>query len=203
MKNSIKLALNQFLPAAVVITLLSGFFFLGLNQNYRSSANDPQIQYIQGIVDYLTGAEAKPEDVTGTQKISVENSLDPFIIIFDTERKSVAANAQLKDGTPIPPEKRFEIKKDQNKFFSYFSNNGQKRFTWVPQKGVKIAAVLDSYEKDGKLAGYVLVGRNLKEIEKRTVNLGLLVTFGWLITMVSTFTTILMVNLRGSKKTEK
>jgi len=47
---------------------------------------------------------------------------------------------------------------------------GGNRFTWEPQKGVRIAAVVMKFSSSSS-SGYVLAGRSLKEIEKREQDL--------------------------------
>ena len=63
--------------------------------------------------------------------------------------------------------------------------NGQNRVTWEPKEGVRIAAVVTRYD-----GGFVLSGRSLREVEKRTEMLSKEVMVVWVITLGITFLAI-------------
>ena len=70
-----------------------------------------------------------------------------------------SARASRNGQTPTPPKGVFE----------YARNHGEERFSWQPvlgrQNGVRIAAVLERV--NGPQPGFVLAGRNLREVEAR------------------------------------
>jgi hypothetical protein len=86
--------------------------------------------------------------------------------IFDKDGKVVGSSGKLGADSPTPPSGVFDRTKQKNDDI----------FTWQPQKGVRIAAVLRKADGD---KGFVLVGRNLREIERRTEHLIKIVGVAW------------------------
>lgn len=167
---------KKFLPFAIVITAFCGLIYLAVQQNYRISANDPQIQISEDYANYLSqGGVIKfpPQSI-----IDFSKSLYAFEMIFDSSKKLVTYSGISKGKIPELP----------SGVFDYTKKNGQDRFTWQPEKGVRIAAVLTYFK--GRNEGYILVGRSLREIEIREDNL-LKIVFGvWFATIVVTFLSI-------------
>ena len=129
--------LKQWVPLAVLATLLCGVIYLVIQQNDRLGANDPQVQYTQDIKVALEQGTT-PDQITGQSKVDIANSLDPFIIIYGTSKSITATSASLNNGSPSIP----------SGVLDSVAKNGEARVTWQPQKGVRIAAVVLKY-KDG------------------------------------------------------
>lgn len=155
---------------------MCGLVYVVAQQNYRQSANDPQIAYAQDISASLnTGVS--PQEIIPPAKIDISKSLATFIMVFDTSNKLVLSTGEIKGEVPTVP----------SGVFSYVKKNGEDRLTWAPQKGVRVATVVTKY-KDG----YVLVGRSLKEVEARVSTLTTYVVAAWLTTLVVTFASIVI-----------
>ncbi|HEX8964956.1 MAG TPA: hypothetical protein VF820_00820, partial [Patescibacteria group bacterium] len=75
---------------------------------------------------------------------------------------------------------------------------GEDRITWQPEKGVRIAAVIDKLSGDKK--GFVLVGRNLREIESRENYSELVCGFGWIACLFVAFVTTIFSPFPQNKK---
>ncbi len=163
--------LKRFLPLGITITLLCGLVYVLLQQNYRIAANDPQLQFSTDIAESLNQGNP-PEVVIPATNVDMQKSLAVFIMVFNKEGKVVLSTGQLAGKIP-------EIPKG---VFDFTAKNGQDKITWQPQKGVRAAIVVVPYKE-----GYVLVGRSLREIEKRINMLGFEVFLGWVITILAAF----------------
>lgn len=135
--------------------------YLLVQQTIRLSANDPQIQIAQDIkITLIANKPAAYESL-----IDIKSSLSPFIMVFDMKGNTITSQASLFGKTPKLPDG----------VFSYTKTYGQDRFTWQPTSGVRIAAVIIAYPH-----GYILVGRNIEEIENREQQLEYITFAGWL-----------------------
>lgn len=152
----------------MVITLIFGTIYAAVQQDYRQSANDPQIQIAEDTVASLERG-ARPQPVPLASQLDISKTLSPFIIIYSATGTPMFATAQLGGKEPTLPEG----------VLSYTEDHGENRLTWQPQDDVRIAAVIKT-----STAGYVLVGRSLREIEKRESELSLQVLLGWLASVI-------------------
>lgn len=178
--------IKAWISLAVVITALCGLIYLAVQQDIRQSANDPQIQISEDIADSLTAGK-KLEEILPSLDIDISKSLSPFIIIFNDTGKPITSNAQLSGRIPTPPPG----------VFSYTKKHGQDRFTWEPKTGVRIAAVVTSFKQG---SGFVLVGRSLREVEKREDRLFKHVGLAWGISLAATFITTMFFAFFNKKK---
>jgi hypothetical protein len=115
--------------------------------------------------------------------VDIARSLSPFVIAYDDQGRPLASQAQLDGKTPVPP----------SGVFNYVRQHGDERVSWQPRRSVRIAAVVQRV--NGPQPGFVLAGRNMREVEAREQQveqmaglawiamLGLIllgtVTFGW------------------------
>jgi len=98
------------------------------------------------------------------------------VIIYDNTGKPLASSGFLNGEVPVPPMGVFE----------YVRENGENRLTWEPQAGVRSAIVVNKFTNDTGF-GFVLVGRNMRETEKREADLMMKVGFGLLATLLLSF----------------
>ncbi|MGE5392421.1 MAG: hypothetical protein ACM3NH_01630 [Candidatus Saccharibacteria bacterium] len=177
------------LPLAVIITVVFGTVYAVVQQNYRMNANDPQIQIVQDVSDLLaTGQD--PQNAIPQSTVDVSRSLAPFIIVFDDKGTATGSSVTIGTDKPVPPAGVFDKARTK----------GENRFTWQPQKGVRIAAVLAHYE--GSKPGFVLVGRSLREVERRESMLLLQVAVAWAVSIiVSAF--LVVLNRPGKREEEQ
>ena len=180
----IKILLN-WLPLFIVTTLLSLTLLVAVQQNYRLSANDPQIQFSLEVKELLAEG-VPPEALLGENRIDFAQSLSPFVIIYDQAGSVVASTGYVDGQVPSMPQG----------VFAKTVKVGKTAFTWQPMKGVRTAVVVAKYETNGT-TGFVLVGRSLSEIEARIMRLGLIVGLGWLATSIATLVFSIVV---GRKK---
>ena len=161
---------RQWLPLGIAITALLFIGYIMTQQAYRSSANDPQIQLAIDTVAALNNG-ASPKLLEQNDHFDISTSLAPFIIIYSNTGDPVASTGLLNNVIPKPPAGVFQ----QVRLY------GEDRLTWQPEPEVRIAAVAMRYN-----GGFVVVGRSLREVEKRIVSLGFMIAAGWFGTLVIT-----------------
>ena len=143
---------------ALVLAGLSTGLALALyaipQQVLRQGANDPQIALATDLVAELEQG-ALPALAGGSGRVDMARSLSPFVIVFDDRGQPVASQAQLDGQTPTLP----------RGVFNYVRQHGEERVSWQPRPGVRIAAVVQRV--NGAHYGFVLAGRNMREVEAR------------------------------------
>ena len=174
--KTIKQVIKVWLPFAVTITAFAMLVYATVQQSYRQNANDPQIQMAQDGADFLANG-GSVDELIPSNKVSVSKSLAPFLIVYDRSGTEVASSVTLNGQTPEIPAGVFD----------YTMEEGQDRITWEPQVGVRIAAVVVYYPD-----GYVLAGRNLREVEDRENQLTLFVGTTWALALLATFVVIII-----------
>lgn len=170
------------LPSAVVVALACSLIYLTVQQNYRTNAGDPQIQLAQDTARFLSDQadlSAIVESLNGN--VEMDKSLAPFLAVYDKDGKLLKSSGMISGKTPDLPKGVFDYTKSHN----------ESTFTWEPQKGVRIAAVLEKFS--GNSQGFVLAGRSLKEVEKRETNLLLEVGMGFVAGLVGTLITAIFL----------
>lgn len=180
--------IKVFIPLAVLITCVCGLIELAVQQNYRQSANDPQIQMSEDSAAYLAKNGNLPFTFPETGRVNMRKSLSTFLIEYDESGKIVNSTGDLDGNVPPLPKGVLD----------YAGNHGQNILTWQPDTNVRIAAVVTQFQ--GKSSGFVLAGRNLREIEKREQQLEGAVGIGWAATLVATFVATLIFLPNSSRK---
>ena len=159
-KDSLKTAFAQWLPLAAAIVILSALVYVSVQQNYRQSANDPQIQIAQDIADAISKGSVAPSAIVSPQPTQdLSSSLSAFVIVYSSTSTPIGSSVQLDGKMPVPPVGTFD----------YVAKHGQENFTWQPKPGVRVAAVMVKFS--GPDSGYVLAGRLLREVEVRETRL--------------------------------
>ena len=167
----IKNSFRVWLPFAVVITAFSMLVYASVQQAYRQGANDPQIQMANDMADALNTAMSI-DSVLPQEKIFFEKSLAPFYVIYDANGIPVAGTGMIDGKLPDIPKGVLDVAKE----------SGENRRTWQPQANVRIAAVVVPY-KDG----FVLAGRNLRELEAREAQTTMFAGVTWVLALIATF----------------
>lgn len=162
--------LRQWLPLAVVTTLLCGLVYLVVQQTLRQGANDPQIQMAEDAAAALA-AGGTAEAVLPAGNVEISSSLAPFMVIYNDAGEPLAFIGLLHGVAPHLPGGVFE----------YTRQTGEDRVTWQPEQSVRIAAVVVAY--NGVQPGFVLVGRSLREVEIRESQVEQITGIAWLVTL--------------------
>ncbi len=156
-----------YLALFVFITVAFGTIYAVTQQNERLSANDPQIQMAEDAAAGLNNGEAF-QSVIPPDRVDIAESLSSFIVVYDDSRKPLASSGYLHDEMPDLPAG----------VFAYTRVNGEDRFTWQPERGVRVAAVVARYN-----GGFVVAGRSLREVEKREDWTLLQVVIAWAVSI--------------------
>lgn len=166
--------IKYFLPLGIAITGISGLVYLVVQQNFRMNANDPQIQISEDMAAAL-GSGQPVNRVVPSGATDISKSLSPFAIVYNDQGQVTASTAVLDGKVPDLP----------NGVLDFVKSHGQDRITWQPKVGVRSAVVITRYSD--KASGYVLVGRSLREVEKREDMLTFQVGAAWFATMLASF----------------
>ncbi len=175
-----KSSLTRTVSALALVTVIFGTLYATVQQTYRQAANDPQIQVAEDTAAKMD-LGGKPQQPDISTLIPMQTSLAQFVIIYNATNTPIFSTGQLAGKIPSLPESSFV----------YTKANNENIFTWQPAPDVRIAAVAHSY-KDG----VVVVGRSLREVQKRINSLGLMVSIGWILSILAT---ILLLNRKGKE----
>ncbi len=183
--KSIKKSLISWIPLGVAITGLSGLSYLVTQQNIRLSANDPQIQVSQDITSAIERGVSPSSILPPTPSGDMSKDLGTFVIIYKDSGDPIGSSTELDNQTPKLPSGVLEFVK----------KSGEERFTWEPKKGVRSAVVVRKYN-----GGFVLVGKSLREIEKREDLLLFQVVAAWSLIMLSSLASKAILDGKLEKK---
>lgn len=161
--HNMRKATEAFLFLVVASTIVSGLVLVAVQQNYRQSANDPQIQDARDVVTALNAGQQLNLAPDGTD---VATSLSPFIMLFDKDGNALGSNATLNGNMPQLPKG----------VFAWVDKHGEDRFTWQPQPGIREAVVVDKANVPDQ---YVAIARSLLLVEQRENLLTGYVAIAW------------------------
>ena len=138
----------------------------------RSGLNDPQIQLAGDTAARIEQGIAPTDAVAVTQQIDMARSLSPFVIVYDDQGHPIASQGLLNGSVPTPPPGVFDNVRQ----------HGQERLSWQPilgsARGVRIATVIERV--NGPHLGFVLAGRNMREVESRIADVQTMACLTWL-----------------------
>jgi hypothetical protein len=167
MNNSI---IINHLSAAIITTILCMLIYASVQQGYRTSANDPQVQLAADIKNRLEQSHSI-ENIFPADTIDLAKSLGVFAVLYDNDAHVIRSSAFLNNENPVLPKGVFDFVKI----------NGEDRLTWQPQRNVRMAIVV--MKVHAIQVNYVVVGRSLKETEVRESDLLFMAFVGWIICM--------------------
>lgn len=170
--------------AAIIITGIMLCLYAAVQQTYRSSANDPQLQIARDI-----STDETKYNLFSNDHVELTKSLATFVEIFDENGTAIKSTGYINNVLPRPPK-------------SIFTNiNNEDVITWQPQADVRLAMVFEKMNGTGK--GFVASGRSLKETEIRENNLVKMIMITWLACMVVLFSHFLSQRFIISTSTKK
>jgi hypothetical protein len=164
------------LPLGIAVTLICGVIYGTVQQNYRQTLNDPQIQIAEDTSAELSSG-ASTSSVVPQAKINIAQSLAPWVAVYDVNGNVIASDGVLNGSMPQPPKGVF------TDLANAINQTGENRLTWQPASGVRQAIVVIQIQN----GGFVVAGRNMREVEGREQDLGLIICIGWLSTIAATF----------------
>jgi len=162
-----KLRLFKYICLLVIVTVIFGTIDLVTQQNYRQSANDPQIQLAEDSAFLLGQGAVMQWDAS--DQIDADASLAPFIALYSASGTPLTSSGLIGGRLPELP----------SGIFASVKAHGEDRVTWQTSKGLRFAAVVVSYKN-----GYVLAARSLRETELRESELSGEVGVPWAISVI-------------------
>ena len=173
--SKLKNILRIWLPFAVVISAFCLLAYTTVQQALRQGLNDPQIQMAEDTA-YALNNGATIDSVTAGSKVEMSRSLAPFSDIYDSSGKPMAGSGLLNGQLPGYPKGALDTAKQ----------NGDNRVTWQPNADVRIASVVMPYSN-----GFVMAGRNMREVEQRESQTEMFAGVTWILALIATFIVIL------------
>ena len=161
-------AIAIWLPIAAAVTGLAGMVYGVGQQNMRSSADDVPLALAWRTAAHLDGGTS-PDAVLPADQVDLANSLEPFVLVFDTNGRLLASSATLHGNIPPYPPGVFDTVRAR----------GQNHVTWQPEPGVRNATVAVPWQ-----GGFVVAGRSLELSEQHIDQVALIVGLGWFATQL-------------------
>lgn len=165
--------LKRWSPLAAAIVVLSATIYGVAHQVLRQGGNDPQIQMAREAAAALASGAAPASVVPRGTPIDLNNSLAPFISVYDDSGKSLESSGVLSGAPPVPPAGVFEFTRAHK----------EDHITWQPEPTVRIAIVAVRYE--GVRPGFVIVGRSIAEVERRELQVAVLAEAGCILALIA------------------
>ena len=194
-------------PIFIAGTIIMLVAYVAIQQSYRQTADDPQIELAEDAAAALSGGDPINALLANDPKTDMSRSLSPFMMIFDDAGRLVNSTAYFNNVAspagvpPTPPSGVFDFVRSNdgttgqgisgaiNGFRSPFASNrrpaGEDRFTWQTANGLRFATVVTRWNATSS-TGFVLAARSLREVEIREGRLGEIFFFGWLVFVVGT-----------------
>jgi hypothetical protein len=164
--------LLTWLPLAGLATATALTIYVVTQQVWRAAANDPQVEIARGTVLALDGGQS-PSDVVPERAVPMERSLATFVTVLDDSGRVLASSGRL----------RGEVRAIPTGVLEQVRRAGEERVTWQPERGVRIATVVERYSS-GTGGGFVVVGRSLEEAQDRIEKFWWLIALSWTATLV-------------------
>lgn len=186
-KEYLGMTLNRIPQLAILLmitTFVAGTAVVISQQVLRLSGNDPQIQLAEDAAQRLNSGEDAAH-VVPDRNVDMAASLAPFVIVYDDAGRPLTSSGNLDGMTPVLPRGVFDFVRSHN----------EEQVTWQPRPGVRIASVVVRTSK-----GFVVAGRNLREIEIRKDKVTQLAMVGWLVANLALTLLWLLTPMFGSAK---
>lgn len=160
------------LPLGIAITGMCLLVYATVQQNYRQSLNDPQIQLAEDTARIVAAGVPASVLIADGGKIDIDASLSPWLVMYDAQGAPLASSALLNNTVPQIPAGVFDTARAK----------GENRITWQPEPGVREAIVVVAAGEKG----FAVAGRNMREVEARESSLSLFVFAAWAAIMLAT-----------------
>lgn len=134
--------------ASVLLVLIFGTIYGAGQFILRANADDPQIQLAEDTARQLD--EGQTPAIVTAPPVDFEESLAPFVVVYNKQGQPIQGNGQLDSALPAFPVGVFTHAQPQTKV------------SWQPKPTVRVAAVVQANN-----GGYVVAGRSLLVVEQR------------------------------------
>ena len=157
----------SFLTKMGLLSIVMMLIYASVQQVYRMTANDPQIQTVRDLSMDLSAGRS-PIRHFPMDSVDITKSADLFVVIYDQEERPLRSSGFVDGRIPRLPAGVFEVAKKQ----------GEDWVSWEPSRGVRLAMVVAYISSPHPV--FVAAGRSLAETENRVNNLSLMVLLAWL-----------------------
>lgn len=177
-------------PLAGATTGILLVCYAGIQQNYRQSLNDPQIQMAEDAADAIDSGvpinQIVPIGSVGS--INILTSLAPWMGVYDASGKVLVSSGTLVGEIPQPPKGVFDDTRSGlpsivGHHLTLNIPTNENRVSWQPNPILRQAIVVVYVPRTNQ---FVVVGRNMREVENRIGNLSTMFFLGWLALMAAT-----------------
>jgi hypothetical protein len=156
----------QHISYIAIITIIMGVIYVAVQQNYRSGANDPQMQLAYHIKEQLK--KGKSIDMYFQKDtIDLQKSLSIFVASYDENGSPLQSNAVIDGKLPQIP----------LSVIKFVKMHKEDWITWQPRQNIRLATGILS--TGSTPVSYIAVGRSLKNAEDRISNLITMIGIGW------------------------
>lgn len=156
--------------AAVLATCIILLVYAAMQQQYRTAANDPQLQIARDAVTALNKGKAATA-VIPADTVDMEQSLATCVQVYNASGKQVASNGYINAKPPVAPAG----------ILAKARAEGEYPVSWQPSPAARMSAVV-AYT-GGEQGCYVLVARSLAESDKRVGALVKMIFICWVLCM--------------------
>lgn len=172
-----------FLTLAMLTTGLCGLIYLAVQQNYRQSLNDPQIQIAEDAAAKISSG-VQIDQVVPIEKIDIANSLSPYLIIYNNAGVPLLSSAELHGNIPTLPPGLLNDATWRTAETYTVPQGKETHVTWQPELNVRQALVLVHYTSANGI-GFAVAGRNMRAVEQRIEQLGVNLFIGWTVIIIA------------------
>jgi hypothetical protein len=152
----------------MIVTVLCGLIYVTVQQAHRTGANDPQLQIALDLKNVIEASQSTVKSMAD-DSIEISKSLSVFKTLYNKNGEPVQSTGFLDGQLPCIPKTVLD----------FTERNRENVLTWQPQRGIRLAMVIESVKSPS--IGFVAVGRSLKEVEKRESTLVTMVVVAWLV----------------------
>ena len=180
--------LRAWIPIAIAVTGMCGLVYVTVQQQYRQSLNDPQIQMAEDGAARLAAGDVPASLVErGVPPVDISYSLAPWVAVYDNHGTPLESSAVFDGAPPKPPIGVFDAAQTGlplivGHHLTIDVPANENRVSWQPRAGVRSAIVVVWVPETKQ---FVVAGRNMREIEAREGNLTATVGLVWLITLAA------------------
>lgn len=182
---------RSWFPLAIAITGVCGLVYVTIQQNYRQSLNDPQIQMAEDAAAALAKGAVPASVVPRGETVDITRSLKPWIAVYDETGKPLESSGILDGVPPRPPLGIFKYMKgdvgdviDIRRVPAGEKRKRENRISWMPRSDVRSALIV-AWVPEAKQ--FVVAGRNMREVEDREERMGTTIFFAWTVLLGMTF----------------
>jgi heme exporter protein D len=194
------------LPLAITIVGLCMLVYATVQQNFRQSLNDPQIQMAEDAAQVLAQG-GQPASVVPPGVIDIGKSLAPWIGVYTNSFEPLETNGTLYGKQPMPPKGVFEAAKEGlpamvGHHLATDIPPNENRISWQPNCGigtfanecVRQALVIVAVTRASSTM-YVVAGRNMREVEEREGRLSQMTFLTMFVLLAATLVAVFLKKL--------